>query len=299
MSEQQTQEIQFLSNEGSPWSANFNWVAGFYFLQSSGGFDPLALTIAPLNLSPQILAGLLPVLTDVLPQELLNLGIPDLVRVHTGGVLVSDSKSVYAQGSYSFADAWELTIGARYQLEDRDLEDGRLALDDGMGNEGLLIRSDEVPLLEAEQFAPKVALSWRPFQDDYSQIYASYSRAFKSPTYNTVNFFDTPESVDEEIVDSFEIGIKTEIFDGNMKLNGAAFYTEQENLLTAFISVNSGGIVSYYNAGNSKVSGVEGDFLWTPFPNWNPGLVLTGSATYLNTESVSYTHLTLPTICSV
>lgn len=214
ISEQQTAELQILSNENSPFADKLTWVAGLYFLESEGGFDPLAITVGngglPAFLPAVIPPGFqLPTLSALLPfiNGLPVVGdivssIPD-ITLYTGGILVSDSKSVYAQGSYMFNQEWELTLGARYQEEERDLIKARLSLDNGSGSEGLPLRQDEVPALNAEQFSPKVALSWRPFENDYNQIYASYSRAFKSPTYNTVNLLDTPEKVDEEIVDSF------------------------------------------------------------------------------------------------
>ena len=288
LSQQQTAELQFLSNAGTPWSDRFEWVAGLYYLKSSGGFDPIAFEIAPdlFNGLGLPLAGPLTTVLDTV-LGLIGQDASQGISVYAGGVLESVSYSGYAQGTLTLRDNFDLTLGLRYQTEDRNLLRSRLSIP-GLNGEGeTVLRSDDVPELNAEQLSPKVALQWRPGGGD-NQIYLGWARAFKSPTYNTVNLLDQPESVEEEQVDSYELGFKSDWLDGALRLNGAVFYTEQENLLTGFVAVASGGVVNYDNAGNAEIKGAEFDFLWTPLPDWNPGLVLTGAATYLDTEYTDY-----------
>ena len=288
LSTQETLEFQFLSNEGTKWNQRFEWVAGFYYLKSSGGYDPIAFEIAPdaINALGLPLAGPLTNLLDTV-LGLIGQEAESGIVAYAGGVLESVSYSGYAQGTLTLRDNFDLTLGLRYQTEDRNLLRSRLSIP-GLNGEGeTVLRSDDVPELNAEQLSPKVALQWRPGGGD-NQIYLGWARAFKSPTYNTVNLLDQPESVEEEQVDSYELGFKSDWLDGALRLNGAVFYTEQENLLTGFVAVASGGVVNYDNAGNAEIKGAEFDFLWTPLPDWNPGLVLTGAATYLDTEYTDY-----------
>ncbi|MGQ0700963.1 MAG: TonB-dependent receptor domain-containing protein [Panacagrimonas sp.] len=289
LSKQETVELQFLSNDDTPGSDRFEWVGGFYYLDSSGGFDPLQL-----NVAPNFLTTLLPIpavagLVGRLNGLLTGVGLPDLasgVSLNSHGVLTSESMSVYFQGTYKISEAFSLTLGGRYQEEDRDLENASLAVPTGNDGREIFLRRDEVPTLKAKQFSPKVALQWRT--SELSQIYASWARGFKSPTYNTVNFFDTPEDVKEEKVDSYELGFKSDLFDANLRLNAAIFFIEQKELLTGFVALASGGVVTYDNAGDSEIKGAEAEFVWTPLPSFNPGLVLTGAVTVLDTEYTDY-----------
>lgn len=285
---QKTAELQFISNADTPFSDRFEWVGGLYFIQSDGGFDPLAFNAAPnfLNTLPIPAGG---TLATALDSVLAPLGLPTAANglmLNSHGVSDAESISAYFQGTYGILETLDLTIGARYQEEKRDLKNGYLAVANADGSE-TIVREDNVPTLNAYQLSPKVAFQWRPF-DELSQIYLSWSRGFKSPTYNTVNFVGTPEAVDEEQVDSYELGFKSDLFDANLRLNAAAFFIQQKDLLTGFVALASGGVVTYDNAGDSEIKGVEADFVLTPFPGWNPGFAMTGSATVLDTKYTDY-----------
>jgi iron complex outermembrane receptor protein len=183
-------------------------------------------------------------------------------------------------------DTVDLTAGIRYQDEKRKLKGSRTSF--------LLEDDTEVVLplpqgakdpLHAKQTSARVALQWRPFGPD-DQIYASWARAYKNPTYNTVNvtgnLFGTMVPLKEEKVDTYELGVKTELFDGNLQLNAATFYTLQKDPLSANVSIPSGGIANFTNAGEAEIKGADGDFLLIPLAAWNPGLVITGGVSYLD-----------------
>ena len=277
---QETAELQIISNENSPFSEHIEWVGGVFYLESSGGFDPLGFNVTATALPDAV--------GDVL--DLVGVDLDTSITLFTGGVLVSESLAYYLQGTWFATDTIDFTAGVRYQEEERDLEKSRVTLGDQNNNEGTIIREDadeDTPLLTSHQLSPKFALQWRPLGDEI-QFYASASRAYKSPTYNTVGLLETPGSVEEERVDSYELGAKMELLGGALRLNTAAFYIDQKNLLTGFVALASGGIVTYDNAGSSEVSGAELDFLWSPMPNLNPGLVLSGAVTYLNTKYTDY-----------
>ncbi|HKY93386.1 MAG TPA: TonB-dependent receptor [Nevskiaceae bacterium] len=303
IAKQKTAELQLLSNSDTPFADNFEWVGGLYYIESSGGFDPLQFTAAPgflETLFDQVQLDQVPglpdgqTLADALNDALAGLGlgpIADGVVLNSYGVSDAKSWSAYFQGTLTFTDQWDLTIGARYQKEDRDLKHAKLTADLPSGettirDDGGVDKDNAPPTLKATQVSPKVALQWRP--TDAGQIYLSWARGYKSPTYNTVNFFNSPEAVDEEKVDSYEIGFKSDLLDGYLRLNGAAFYIKQKDLLTGFVALASGGVVTYDNAGDARIYGAEADFLWTPLPELDPGLVFTGAVTYLDTKYTDY-----------
>ncbi len=253
--DQQTYEFQVLSNNETPGSDSFEWVAGYYRLEAEGGFGRLFFFV--------------------------------------------NNGAVYFQGTYSFNEDWKLTLGARYQEETREIGNTNLYLVDTLSpgmdqsyyegddySRNTLISEFGGEPLEEETFSPKISLQW--FPDETTQIYTSIQRGYKSPTYNIVNFFGDPDAVEGEEATAIELGFKSEWLDGTLQLNGAIYASETKNLLTGIVSFTSGAIVRYANAGAAEAKGVEMDMQWQPMPNWNPGLAITGGASYVNSEFTDY-----------
>ena len=272
--DQQTAELQILSNENSLFSDKLEWVAGLYYLEGVSGFPFLHLTVDALGLGAGV-AGLPVEITNLLD---LVTGGAQKVRLATAGELITEAISVYTQGTWSFNNEFSATVGLRYQEEERYVENTYLALLNDDGSETTL-DSFEADPVEDENFSWRFAFQW--FFSDTAQLYTSLSRGYKSPTLNTINFFSAPDAVEREEATAFELGAKSEWLDGALRLNGAVFVTEVKNLLTAELSITSGGVVRFDNAGTGTVEGAELDFLWQPMPNLNPGLAINGNGTYL------------------
>ena len=289
-SEQITYELQLVSNSDTPYSEHFEWATGIFYLEGFGGFDPVRFNFFPDPLNglglplAAPLSGLLDSVVDILGLPLVS---SSGVSLYNTGILESESLSAFFQGTYYISpDYLDVTVGMRYQEEERDLAVSRVYTKNANGDE-ITIRNDDLPVQTANQLSPKVAIKWYPFHTD-DQVYASWSRGFKSPTYNTVNIIVPPSPVKEEQVDSFEVGLKASLFDDNLKLNSALFMIEQTDLLTGFVAIASGGIVQYANAKGSRVKGAELDVLWTPMPDLNPGFTITAAGSHLDTEYTDY-----------
>jgi len=304
---QKTYELQFLSNESSPMADTFEWVAGLYRLKGKGGFGSLYFTLNgagfvdnATGLSRQIdqlgqlagLGGLGPTVREIINQT------PDLV-LGNGGILTTESDSAYMQATWFVFDWLDLTAGVRYQEETRGITNSYLDLvdptvgtppndyyDSGDQSRNIRLIDFSAPDLKDTTTSPRIAIQYRP--TDYLQIFASAQRGYKSPTYNIVNFFTDPDPVDREEATAYEIGVKSDLLDGTLRLNGAVFKTEIDGLLTAIVSLASGGIVTFKNAGTAEIEGAEMDFRWQPLPNLNPGLALSGGATYLDAIYTDY-----------
>ncbi|MDE0841623.1 MAG: TonB-dependent receptor, partial [Porticoccaceae bacterium] len=105
-------------------------------------------------------------------------------------------------------------------------------------------------------------------------VYSYYARGFKSGGF--VGRIVIPEDsgpFNEEYVDTYEIGIKTELLDRTLRLNIAAFFNEYDDMQLANIyftedafgnTVNGNTIL---NAANAETSGMELDLLWVPNEN--------------------------------
>ncbi|MDB5968387.1 MAG: hypothetical protein JWQ90_837 [Hydrocarboniphaga sp.] len=283
-----TAELQLTSNDTSWLADRFKWVGGFYYLHSVGGYDPAYLQVASrlLTLPTGQIVNLIPRgALDAL--SLAGLPAPQGVRLYFRGLLGTDSYSGFVQGTYNFTDWLNLTLGGRYQVEKRALLVSNVEVDNLGGSTTPLIQY--APRSSKENnLSPKITLDIKPFEDVLA--YASYSKGFKSATYNIVNIYQQPDFVKPEIVSSYELGIKSEFFNHLVRFNAAVFQTDIKDLQTAFVSLTSGGAVRFQNAGAARIRGVEFDMLLVPLPDLDPGLVFTPGLSLLKAIYTDYTN---------
>lgn len=304
---QRTYELQFVSNDSSPLAGDLQWAAGLYRLEGEGGFGSLYLTLNAAGVVSNILGlpRLLGRVGDLLRLGNLDYTINQLINatndvvLGNGGILTTESNSAYLQTTWFATDWLDITLGARYQMETRGITNSYLDVvlptageppndyfDSGSRAQNIRVRNFSAPDLEDKTLSPKLAIQVRPAEN--LQVYASAQRAFKSPTYNIVNFFSNPNPVERETATAFELGFKSDLFDGALRLNAAAFHTKIDGLLTAVVSVTSGGVVSFRNAGEAVIKGAEFDMLWQPMPSLNPGLAIAAAATFLDGKYTDY-----------
>src|SRR3546814_4023724 len=112
--------------------------------------------------------------------------------------------------------------------------------------------------------------------------YASVSRGFKAGAYNTLPL--QTEAADPEKVRAYEIGLKTELLDRRVRLNGALFWSniKSPQVLT---TINTGTVsaVSLTNAQNARIRGVEASVEAVAAK----GLTVHGAVTYRSEEHTS------------
>lgn len=92
--------------------------------------------------------------------------------------------------------------------------------------------------------------------NDSVRMFASYSRGYKGPAANTNDFNFSTEPVEPEIVDSFEVGLRSELNDDRVHLNVTAFYSQFENFQTQTIDQVSQAF-NVSNVGVFETQGVE------------------------------------------
>jgi iron complex outermembrane recepter protein len=278
---QRTAEFRIISDEDTPFSESLSWVAGLYYLEAEGGYNPVKFSVGQ-NLLTAIPGA--EAFNDQLFDLLSSLGIQlgTDVSLFSSGILETQSASVYAQGSYTFLDDFEFTLGLRYDEESRTLNNSKLEVENPLGGGRVNIQNFEVPEINTNRVSPRVSLKWS--FDEASQIYASYAVGFLSPTYNSVNFLSNPDFVEQEESNAYEIGIKTELFSGALKLEGALFYTQRSDIISAYTTIVSGVAVRFYNAGDGEIKGAEFSLQAQPFPSLNPGFAVLMSGSFLESE---------------
>lgn len=286
----QTGELQFSSNEDS-WGAGWlKWVGGVYYLRSEGGYDPGYLRLVDLVQLPTTEAlAEVPLFGDFLGNLagtlLGSAPVPQSLTFFFTGLLDTESWSGYLQTTATLTEGLDLTLGGRWQYETRSLRQSDVSV---RNPDGQLVRAYgfEPAQSSARNFSPKVSLDLRPVDD--LLLYLSYQRGTKSGTYNIINIFAQPEYVQPEQVSAWEAGIKSEWRERTLRLNLAVFQNDIEDLQTGFMSFTSGGAVNLENAGQAHIRGIELEAVWQPLPQLNPGLQLSGSASWLDAVYLDY-----------
>jgi iron complex outermembrane recepter protein len=102
---------------------------------------------------------------------------------------------------------------------------------------------------------------------DASTAYATYTRGYKGPAFNT--FFNLTATgaapIAAETSDGYEVGLKNTLFGGTLVLNLAAYYAKYKNFQANNPDIVAGVVVTRFtNAGDVSTRGAELDFIWNP-----------------------------------
>ncbi len=279
--EQFSEELQLLYSGDS-----VSGVAGFYYLDANAfnEFD--------------VVLGLLGDL----------LGYPGY-NANTLGDVDTKTWSVYADFTYDFTDALSLSLGGRYTSDERSSQVLRRTFLGGIsptfGGTGFAIgtTSDFNGSEKWTEFSPRVSLSWRPSNTQH--LYFSYSEGFKGGSFDPRAQTSTAPDLDNdgtvtadeifdfmmfepETVESYEIGLKSNVLDGRLMTSLAVFFADYTDVQipgsvgydTDGDGVNDtfAGVTS--NAGKAELPGVEFEGLFRANDNWSFGWAIG----YLNAE---------------
>jgi iron complex outermembrane receptor protein len=91
---------------------------------------------------------------------------------------------------------------------------------------------------------------------DTLRMYASYSRGYKGPAANANSFNFSTEAVDPETVDSYELGLRSELLDNRMSFNATAFFSQFKDYQSQTIDQVSQAF-NTTNVGVFETKGVE------------------------------------------
>lgn len=158
-----------------------------------------------------------------------------------------DSWGVYAQGDWRFLPQWSLSAGLRYTSVEFSSEDRYVTA----GN------PDDSGSNRYSEWTPTVALRFAA--TPRLNIYASYGRAFETPTaielaYRPDGASGLNFSLQPAVSDQVEIGAKWLLSD-TARLNVAVFSIRTEGEIV--IARNTGGRSSFQNAGDTSRLGGE------------------------------------------
>ena len=132
---------------------------------------------------------------------------------------------MYGQGTWNLSETWRTVFGLRY-TEDEVYS----SVTNYYGREG-------TDILEIESDKVTGRLVVEHDINDSTMLFGSFTKGFKpggsNLTYGTeavVAPIVVLPIFNEEIVNAYEIGLKTDLADGRARLNAAAFYYDYKNL---------------------------------------------------------------------
>lgn len=249
--EQLSQEIRLSGNTES-----VRWQVGAYWLDMETDADVITRGAPVSGVAVEL---------DFDPAELTN---PSVVQDYT---LESTNWSVFGQGEFDFADVFTLIAGLRWSQDDKEMR-FRTSFEseaDGISVPGLFdlqqaIGGGDQDTVDYGDYAARLQLDWRA--TDYTLVFASYNRGIKGGNFApSANVGVANIKHDEEVLTSYEIGVKTEFADGLARFNATAFYYDYDDY-QAFTF--SDGTPSVANADATNL-GAEFELFLLPNDHWD------------------------------
>ena len=237
----------------------------------------------------------------------LNDPAPGSLEDSDNNITDNSSWALFTQWTYETTDQLSLTLGGRYT------EDTKGSIPDQFNYNFPDAKYLPVQLYEAtfDNFSITASASYR--WNEQAMTYISYSEAFKgggwNSHFNTCQILDpcaiapppegqglvpgTPpynnaaaaaaafatgiHSFGPEEATTWELGFKTDLVDNTLRLNGAIFTTDYDELQFTYRS----GVAPYLaNAGKASIDGYELEMTWLPSGDW----VVEGGIGYLDSS---------------
>jgi iron complex outermembrane receptor protein len=241
-----SEEVNLVSDGKGP----FKWVLGGFYLHDSSGLDPARVT------------------------GLFTFGNNGYLDINANVKL--DSYAAFAEGTYTFGASTNLTAGLRYTSDDRSLYATTTTYNGNIG-----VTTTSTPTVDTRNFS---RLTWRVSLDHRFSpellAYASYNRGFRSGTFIPQA---TPIiTLEPEVIDAYEVGIKSDLFDRRVRFNLSAYYYNESNLQVMQVIA---GLQNVYNADGARIYGLDGDVTWKVTNN----LRLFGGVNYTHARYTNFT----------
>jgi iron complex outermembrane receptor protein len=198
----------------------------------------------------------------------------------------TENWGVFINTDYRITETWTLTAGLRYSDETKDVSiieetPGSFCPDTTAFNCTFVDRTGDW-----DNWTPKLGAQWQ-FSDN-SQAYAFWTKGFRAGGFNFRNAkpgpippFGYPAGpTQQEEQNSYEIGLKTQVFDDRLRMNLAYFRNDIDNVQRELNQGDPDVIVlqATINAGDARIEGVEFEFNAVPVD----ALTVYGSLGYLD-----------------
>ena len=250
--DEQSQFSQEFQLSGLSFADRLSWVAGvFYFREDSidVGRADLAVGLQPPTATVPPFSPAVNILTEV----------------------EAVTYAAFAQGTFSITDQLSVTMGGRYNVDDKTY-----TLDHRRQRDGFIV-ANLTRSNDWDSFTPKVGVEFKPNSDVL--VYGSIGQGFKSGGYNARPLAGPDEVTiyEPETIVTYELGAKTSWFDRRMTLNGAAYFSKYDDIQ---LTVNQTPQNFVANAAAGEIKGFELELIGRPTSSLDVNLAVG----YLKTE---------------
>jgi len=197
--------------------------------------------------------------------------------------------AVFGEVTFNVSDQFAVTLGARnYNIETSlvgssnfatlcpNVPEPCTAADDGDGGRSYdVIFAGRLPLKEDDTIF-KGSVSWRP--NDNLLFFGTYSEGFRPGGFN--RNADVPLTYAADEMTNLEIGWKTTLANDTVRFNGSIYKINWDKMQIGVTDFDFGVLTFVLNAGDSEITGFEGDLTWYPTDQ----LRLASSWSYNKTE---------------
>ena len=188
----------------------------------------------------------------------------------------TEAYAVFGQLDWDLTERLILTVGARWSNDEKDYVAFRSTDLFGVPELGPLppvkVKVDD------DELSGNISLNYT-INDDVS-VYGRYASGFRAPSIQGRVLFGNAVTVaDSETIDSFEVGVKSELFDGRVRLNATVYVLEMSDQQ---VTAGSGeaNANQLLNVDTTKGKGVEMDLDWAVTDNF----LVTLGVSYNDTE---------------
>lgn len=246
--DQFSQEIQF-----SGTFDHFDYIAGLYYFEEEGSestTDYIALEVPPF----------------------VPFGKYQLASRETKAE--NEAKAVFGQVSYRPDDSLTLTLGVRYTEDERKVTGSRGPAFD-------TVTFTDVTASDNWSNTSATAIADYQVADNQS-IYLKFAQGYRTGGFNARanRAAALVEPIDEETLESWEIGYKSEWGDRRVRFNAAIFKMDYEDIQLSFANPMDVSDVRFFNAGTAEIEGFEMDLTAV----LTEGLLLSVQYAYLDSE---------------
>ncbi len=205
------------------------------------------------------------------------------LSLYTRDDIDTNTWALYADGSYSLSDSFNIDFGGRYTSDQRKAHIFKgtylgLAGSPTLGNPaavglppGTNLGKDDLNRTDTK-FTPKIGFGWK-FAPQHN-LYGSYAVGFKGGFFdprmdlggnpNSATSLEKRRGVKPEEADTYELGLKSSFGNGRIQTNAAVFYTSYTNVQIpgSTPTYDANGNVTGFagnvtNAGKAKIQGLE------------------------------------------
>jgi len=188
--------------------------------------------------------------------------------------------AIFGQSSYQVNEKLNITGGLRYTHDEKSLVVGDQNVEGFAVVIGFASVQDYEDIkVDDGQTSYELSANYR-LTDDMS-LFARYANGFRAQTIQgrDVAFEGSPSVADAETINSFELGVKSDLLDDTLRLNAAAFYYTVDDMQLSAIG-GGNNFTALVNADKGEAYGFEVDAQWLATDE----LTFTAGYSYNHTE---------------